>query len=605
MATTAGAKKGLWSTIRRIAASDRISGLIMLGFALTGLVLANLPATAHAFETVAETHLFIPYTNLDLPIGHWAQDGLLTIFFLTVGLELKQELTTGSLANPKAAAVPMLCAVGGMIAPPILFLAVTALFSQLGPGEPGTLILTTTGSSIPFSEMSHGWAVPTATDIAFSLAVLALFAKALPGSIRAFLMTLATVDDLLAIILIAVFFSSINAWYWFIGIAVCAAIWAYLVRLKKVPWIAVGIVGILAWIMMFEAGVHPTLAGVLVGLLTPSREMHGELSPRAERYANKLQPFSALLALPIFALFATGVHFESMSPLLLASPLVIALIVALVVGKPLGIITTAWLSTHVGGLKMAKGLRVRDMIPAAVACGIGFTVSFLIASLAYKNAELSAEARFGVLVASLIAAAISGVLLSRLAVYAQQAGLAGLEFAHGIPGSLGGAVCMNAGAYGGEMRQVVTEVTALYPDGIRRLTGPEAAFAYRHSRFLADGAVVLGAVVRLTPDDPAAIRARMDDLMARRKASQPLEWPSAGSTFKRPEGYFAGTLIDQTGLKGLTVGGAQVSEKHAGFVINTGNATCADVQELIRRVQEAVYRAHGVRLEPEVRFVGE
>ena len=196
----------------------------------------------------------------------------------------------------------------------------------------------------------------------------------------------------------------------------------------------------------------------------------------------------------------------------------------------------------------------------------------------------------------------AGVLLSRLAVYAQQAGLAGLEF---VPGSLGGAVCMNAGAYGGEMRQVVTEVTALYPDGIRRFTGDQAEFAYRHSRFLEDGAVVLGAVVRLTPDDPAAIRQRMDDLMARRRASQPLEWPSAGSTFKRPEGYYAGTLIDQTGLKGLTVGGAQVSEKHAGFVINTGSATRADVRELIRRVQEAVYRAHGVRLEPEVRFVGE
>ena len=414
MATTAGAKKGLWSTIRRIAASDRISGLIMLGFALTGLVLANLPATAHAFETVAETHLFIPYTNLDLPIGHWAQDGLLTIFFLTVGLELKQELTTGSLANPKAAAVPMLCAVGGMIAPPILFLAVTALFSQIGPGEPGTLILTTTGSSIPFSEMSHGWAVPTATDIAFSLAVLALFAKALPGSIRAFLMTLATVDDLLAIILIAVFFSSINAWYWFIGIVMCAVIWAYLVRLKKVPWIAVGIVGVLAWIMMFEAGVHPTLAGVLVGLLTPSREMHGELSPRAERYANKLQPFSALLALPIFALFATGVHFESNEPA----------IVGLAAGHRtdcgFGGRQNLWVSSPPhgcprmwAGSRWPKGLRVRDMIPAAVACGIGFTVSFLIASLAYKNAELSAEARFGVLVASLIAAAISGVLLSR------------------------------------------------------------------------------------------------------------------------------------------------------------------------------------------------
>ena len=201
--------------------------------------------------------------------------------------------------------------------------------------------------------------------------------------------------------------------------------------------------------------------------------------------------------------------------------------------------------------------------------------------------------------------AMSGVTMARLACFARDNGLTGLEFAHGIPGSLGGAVYMNAGAYGGEMRQVVTEVTALYPDGIRRFTGDQAEFAYRHSRFLEDGAVVLGAVVRLTPDDPAAIRQRMDDLMARRRASQPLEWPSAGSTFKRPEGYYAGTLIDQTGLKGLTVGGAQVSEKHAGFVINIGSATCADVRELIRRVQEAVYRAHGVRLEPEGRFVGE
>lgn len=213
MVTTAGTKKGLWSTIRRIVASDCISGLIILDFALTGLVLADLPATAHALEIVAEMHLFIPYTNLDLPIGYWAQDGLLTIFFLTMGLELKQELTTGLLANPEVTAVPMLCAVGGMIAPLILFLAVTALFSQLGPGEPDTLVLTTTGSSTPFSETSHGWVVFIATDIAFSLAVLVLFAKALPGSIRAFLMTFATVDDLLATILIVIFFSSINAWY--------------------------------------------------------------------------------------------------------------------------------------------------------------------------------------------------------------------------------------------------------------------------------------------------------------------------------------------------------------------------------------------------------
>lgn len=404
---------GAWAAIRRIAASDRISGLIMLSFAFLGLVLANLPATAHLFETIAETHIAVPYTNLDLPIGHWAQDGLLTIFFLTVGLDLRQELTTGSLANPKAAAVPMLCAVGGMLVPPLLFVIVTFLFSEYGPGGVGNVLLPTTGSAIPYAETLHGWAIPTATDIAFSLAVLALFAKALPGSIRAFLMTLATVDDLLAIILIAVFFSSLNAWYWFIGIAVCAAAWAWLVRRERIPWPLVGIVGILAWVMMFEAGVHPTLAGVLVGLLTPAREMHGEESPRAERYASKLQPFSALLALPIFALFATGVRFASLTPELMLSPVVLALIVALVVGKPLGILATAWLATHPGGLNMPKGLRVRDMIPAACACGIGFTVSFLIASLAYDNPELSAEARFGVLVGSLIAAGVSGVLLSR------------------------------------------------------------------------------------------------------------------------------------------------------------------------------------------------
>lgn len=364
------------------------------------------------FEAVAETQLGIPGTNIILPIGHWAQDGLLTIFFLTVGLDLKQELTTGSLANPKAAAVPMLCAVGGMLMPPVLFITVISLFSRFAPPAPG-IVTIPTGADVPFAEAAQGWAIPTATDIAFSLAVLALFAKALPGSIRAFLMTLATVDDLLAIILIAVFFSSLNAWYWFIGIAICAAIWAFLVRLRRVPWLLVAVIGVLAWVMLFEAGVHPTLAGVLVGLLTPSREMHSEKSPRAQRYASKLQPFSSLLALPIFALFATGVHFAELSPALMLSPVVIGIIVALVIGKPLGIMITAWLSTHVAGLTMAKGLRVRDMFPAACACGIGFTVSFLIASLAYTNTELSAEGRFGVLMASLIAALISGILLSR------------------------------------------------------------------------------------------------------------------------------------------------------------------------------------------------
>ena len=197
----------------------------------------------------------------------------------------------------------------------------------------------------------------------------------------------------------------------------------------------------------------------------------------------------------------------------------------------------------------------------------------------------------------------AGVSLARFAVFAQQLGLAGLEFAHGIPGSLGGGVYMNAGAYGGELKDVITEVTALCEDGVRRLTVEEAQLSYRDSYFARSGAIVLSAAVRLQPDDPEAIRGRMDELMVRRKTTQPLEYPSAGSTFKRPVGNFAGSLIEKTGLKGLTVGGAQVSEKHAGFLINVGGATCADVLELIGQVQEKVYEASGVRLEPEVKII--
>jgi len=199
----------------------------------------------------------------------------------------------------------------------------------------------------------------------------------------------------------------------------------------------------------------------------------------------------------------------------------------------------------------------------------------------------------------------AGLSLARLAVFAQQNGLTGLEFAHGIPGSVGGAVCMNAGAYGGEMKDVLTGACVYFPgEGVRFLTVEELDLSYRHS-ILEDHpeAVVLYAVFRLTVGDPAVIRAKMDELMQRRKSSQPLEFPSAGSTFKRPTGHFAGALIQDAGLKGLTVGGAQVSTKHAGFVINTGGATCADVLELIRQVQERVMDNAGVELEPEVRII--
>ena len=201
-------------------------------------------------------------------------------------------------------------------------------------------------------------------------------------------------------------------------------------------------------------------------------------------------------------------------------------------------------------------------------------------------------------------AADAGVSLARLATVAWQEGLTGLEFAHGIPGSLGGGVVMNAGAYDGALSDVLSEVTALFPDGVRTIPAEDLHLSYRHSLFTEEPeAVVLRAKVRLNAGDKDAVKARMDELMARRKASQPLEYPSAGSTFKRPTGYFAGRLIENAGLKGASVGGAQVSPKHAGFVINTGGATCTDVLGLIETIQKTVYDAAGVMLEPEVRII--
>lgn len=197
----------------------------------------------------------------------------------------------------------------------------------------------------------------------------------------------------------------------------------------------------------------------------------------------------------------------------------------------------------------------------------------------------------------------AGALLTQLAVFAWKHGLMGLEFAHGIPGTLGGGVVMNAGAYGGEMKSIITEVTALYPDGVRTLSPGELDLSYRHSVFSAGEGIVLGAKLGLQRGDASAIKAQMDELMVRRKASQPLELPSAGSTFKRPVGYYAGPLIEQCGLKGARIGGAEVSPKHAGFVVNVGGATCADVLALIERVRNTVFEAHGVLLEPEVKII--
>ena len=200
----------------------------------------------------------------------------------------------------------------------------------------------------------------------------------------------------------------------------------------------------------------------------------------------------------------------------------------------------------------------------------------------------------------------SGLSLAMAAHVALDAGLTGMEFAAGIPGSVGGAIYMNAGAYGGEMKNIVTEVTVLDRQGQTRIIpAGEMCFGYRSSAIQGTENLILAATVQLQPGDPEKITAKMADLAARRRDKQPLELPSAGSTFKRPAGNFAGTLIDKAGLKGFSVGDAQVSVKHAGFIVNTGHASCADVLQLITAVQEKVFASAGIHLEPEVLIIGE
>lgn len=238
---------------------------------------------------------------------------------------------------------------------------------------------------------------------------------------------------------------------------------------------------------------------------------------------------------------------------------------------------------------------------------IGNGSNLLVSDSGYRGAVIQIYRNFSrVVCEETVIRAQAGALLSQIAAQAQKSSLTGFEFAAGIPGTLGGAVTMNAGAYGGEMKDVLKSATVLTGDGqIRRLSAEELKLGYRTSIIKSGEYTVLEAEIGLERGDEEKIRSRMEELREQRKTKQPLEYPSAGSTFKRPEGYFAGKLIMDAGLRGFCVGGAQVSEKHCGFVINTGDATATDVVGLICEIQRRVEEQFGVKLEPEVRFLGE
>ncbi|RMB60157.1 Na+/H+ antiporter NhaA [Tessaracoccus antarcticus] len=377
--------------IAQFVARDKVGGALMISAAILALVLANSPA-AGWYTNLSEFRLGPSSLHLDLTLSTWAADGLLALFFFIVGLELKHELIAGSLRSPSRAAVPVAAAIGGMAVPALVYVVMVKVL-----GDPGA---------------TSGWAIPTATDIAFALAVLAIFGSKLPGSLRTFLLTLAVVDDLLAIIVIAIFYSSgLNLWF-LLGSLVTVAAFSWLAKTRRMRWWAMVPLALLAWVLMHESGVHATIAGVLLGFAVPARQVHGEDDTRTHMIEHRLRPLSAGIALPIFAFFSAGVAFSGEGTgNVLAQPVLVAIAVALVAGKLIGVLGTTKLVTTFTRLRLADGLGVRDLLPIGLLTGIGFTVSLLIAELSFPDSEHTAAAKLGVLIGTALATVLAALAL--------------------------------------------------------------------------------------------------------------------------------------------------------------------------------------------------
>lgn len=378
---------------------ETIGGALLLMAAVVAMVWANSPWSAQ-YEAFVSMVVGLPALHLDLTIGEWAADGLLAIFFFVVGLELKHELTLGTLSRPARAAVPIAAALGGMAVPALIYTGINAW----APGGSPT-----------------GWGIPMATDIAFALAVLAIVGRRLPVALRAFLLTLAVVDDLGAITVIALFYTEHVALTWLAASLICLAVYAWAQQRRLTTWWLYLPLALLTWGFMHASGVHATLAGVALGLLTRARPDLGEAQGPADRIHHRIHPLSAGIAVPIFALTAAGIPLAGIDiPDALTTPIALGIGIGLVVGKPIGIAGTAWLVARFTRASLTPSITWADVTAVGILAGIGFTVALLITELAYEGTALLADAKLAVLVASLIAGAIaSTVLLSRNRRYAK------------------------------------------------------------------------------------------------------------------------------------------------------------------------------------------
>jgi NhaA family Na+:H+ antiporter len=410
--------RGSWSESQRfsgILRKETVGGMLLLATATAALVWANSPWSA-AYRTVSGFVIGPESLHLNLSISAWAADGLLAIFFFVVGLELKREFVAGDLRDPRRAALPIAAAVGGMVVPAAVFIGI-----NLAAGQPENL---------------EGWAVPIATDIAFALAVLAVLSTHLPTALRTFLLTLAVVDDLLAITVIAVFFTD-NLSFGPLALALLPiGLFGVAVQRGVHHWWLLVPLAVAAWALVHASGVHATVAGVVLGFTVPVRGRFGH--PTAELFEHTMRPLSAGFAVPVFAFFAAGVTVGGWSGLgaSLMHPLTDGVILGLVLGKPLGVFVTAFLLARFTHASLDDDLAWRDVLGVSLLAGIGFTVSLLIGELAFEHGTTAGDdVKIGVLVGSVIAGVLASfVLLSRNAAYRRIEALETADADHdGVP----------------------------------------------------------------------------------------------------------------------------------------------------------------------------
>ncbi|MFJ3667609.1 Na+/H+ antiporter NhaA [Streptomyces sp. NPDC090106] len=371
--------------------TETVGGVLLLLAAVAALVWANLPALGDSYESVSHFHLGPAALGLDLSVAHWAADGLLAVFFFVAGIELKRELVAGDLKDPRAAALPVVAALCGMAVPALVY----------------TLTNLTGGGSLA------GWAVPTATDIAFALAVLAVIGTSLPSSLRAFLLTLAVVDDLFAILIIAVFFTSDIDFAALGGAFAGLAVFWVLLRKGVRGWYVYVPLALVVWALMYNSGVHATIAGVAMGLMLRCTTREGERVSPGEHIEHLVRPLSAGLAVPLFALFSAGVSVSGGAlGQVFTRPETLGVVLGLVVGKAAGIFGGTWLTARFTRASLSDDLAWADVFAVATLAGIGFTVSLLIGELAFDGDQaLTDEVKASVLLGSLIAAVLATTLL--------------------------------------------------------------------------------------------------------------------------------------------------------------------------------------------------